>query len=168
MLHRLLHKRPTKNSKIPISPLHAQKSSGSRLGSLSFRWAFVHQSLEHLLFSSFFNSVCFATLQHREFQGLSCNHYLCCYLPFVIPVAGTQIWLQHLVLSSQLQIQHSIRHRAPVLPALPPSLQVRLLFPRLFQLTAHLVVLQLSLLFLPHPLQTCLQWLGALACGGTT
>ena len=36
MLHRLLHKRPTKNSKIPISPLHAQKSSGSRLGSLSF------------------------------------------------------------------------------------------------------------------------------------
>ena len=121
-----------------------------------FRWAFLQQSLERLLFSSFFNSVCFATLSHREFQGLSCNHYLCCYLPFVIPVPGTQIWLQHLILSSQLQIQHSIRHRAPVLPGLPPSLQVRLLFPRLFQLTAHLVVLQLSLLFLPHPLQTCL------------
>ena len=36
------------------------------------------------------------------------------------------------------------------------SLGVRLLFPCFFQLTAHLAVLWLSLLFLPRLLQTCL------------
>ena len=44
----------------------------------------------------------------------------------------------------------------PVLAALPLSLQVHLLCPPLFQPTAHLAVLQSSLLFPPHPSPTCL------------
>ena len=65
-----------------------------------------------------------------QFQGLSRNRYLRCYLPFKIPVAGTQTWLRRLIIHLVLRIQLIIRHpRAPVLPALPPSLQVRLLCP---------------------------------------
>ena len=76
---------------------------------------------------------------------------------------GTQTWPRRLVLSPRLRLLRSLRHPpAPVPPALPPSLQVRLLCPRLFQLTAHLAVLRLSLLFPPRPPPTCLYWLGAL------
>ena len=65
------------------------------------------------------------TLWHRHFQGLSQTRFLRCCLPFGITVAGTQTWSRRLVLSSRPRIQHSLRHpRAPLLPALRPSLQV--------------------------------------------
>ena len=93
----------------------------------------------------------------QAFQELLRNRSLCCYLPFEIQVAGTQTWPRRLVLSPQPRHQRRLRHPpAPVLPALPLSLQVRLLCPHLFQPTAHLAVLQLSLLFPPRPPPTCL------------
>ena len=97
------------------------------------------------------------TLAQAIFQELSWNRSLRCYLPFKIQVAGTQTWPQRLVLSPRPRHQRRLRHPpAPVLPALPLSLQVRLLCPHSFQPTAHLAVLRLSLLFSPHAPPSCL------------
>ena len=60
-------------------------------------------------------------------------------------------------LSSASTSSPRLRHPpAPVLSALPLSLQVRLLCPHLFQPTAHMSVLRLSPLFPPHPPPSCL------------
>ena len=97
------------------------------------------------------------TLWHRQFEELSRNRSVRCYRPFEIQALGTQTWPRRLVLSPRLRLLRSLRHPpAPVPPALPPSLQVRLLCPRLFQLKAHLAVLRLSLLSPSRPPPTCL------------
>ena len=82
-------------------------------------------------------------------------------LPPLIPslreMAGTQTWPRRLFLSPRLRLLCSLQHPpAPVPPALPLSLQVRLLCPHLFERTAHLAVFRLSLLFPPRPPPTCL------------
>ena len=61
-------------------------------------------------------------------------------------MAETQTCPRRLFLSPRLRLLCSLWHpQAPVSPALPPSLQVRFLCPHLFQRTAHLAVLRLSL-----------------------
>jgi len=84
MLHRLLHKCPTKNSKIPISPLHAQKSCGSRLGSLSFSLGICAAVFGAFAFFIFF----FFVLQLFSIGNFKGSHAITTFVA-IFPLAAT-------------------------------------------------------------------------------